>query len=134
MANDLILWQGGLFLDIKAKGETVITIEFVNFSQCCSLLSNWSKIFQYISERFFFSLFKPRFCVRSNADLMYFHYWGVSVWWILPSEQVKRIRNEVMCVLVHINGQIGMFFEIALVSINFLNLSLNPLLIFFNFL
>lgn len=57
---------------------------------------------------------KQHFCVRSNADLVYFHYWDVSVWWILPSEQVKRTRNEAMCVLVCINGHIGMFFQIGL--------------------
>lgn len=48
----------------------------------------------------------------------------------MPSEQVKRIRNEAMCVLVCINGQIGMFFEIALVSINFFKFVIESINIF----
>lgn len=50
----------------------------------------------------------------SDADLVHLHYWDLLVWWVLPGVQVKWTRNEAMYVLVCINGQMGMLFQIRL--------------------
>lgn len=105
------------FSEQKAKEETVVTTveNLLNFSQCF--------FYSLTSLKYLNTLLKPslcpppseqHFCVRSNANLVCFRYWDVSVWWILPSEQVKKTRNEAICVLVCINGHIGMFFQIGL--------------------
>lgn len=49
---------------------------------------------------------------------MYFRYWDVSVWRILPSGQVKRTRTEALYDLGCINDRIGMFFQIGLFQLS----------------
>ena len=50
MENDLILWKGRLFPNIKAKEETVTAVENLFIFFCFSLLTGLYKIFQYISR------------------------------------------------------------------------------------
>lgn len=117
MENDLILWERRLrlFPNIKAKEETITAVEnlFIFFVFLYFLVSvKYFNIFLALFSPLHFP--KQHFCVRSNADLAHFRYWGVSGGWALPSEQVERTRSEAVCVLVCINGQIGMFFKTVL--------------------